>query len=345
MIRGTSPSAAPDDRLAGRQRGGRERPRPGQPARVAGHRQHRAHALGRAPPQHRQRPAQRDLAVHPGQPGHPVRLVGAGHPRDHVVVRRLAGQPGRRPGGEHPGAHPHAGHPTCWLASRSPAPARHGEPDPPGTVRLASACVSNDYRRPTCWPATWRRNARQCPTVPAEPDLVVEEAGTGFCGAVVECAKDAVTLEDRRGRRRVFPLGAGRLPARRPAGDADPAGGRAGPAPAGPHRVRLGRGRQRAGARVARGSRIWVEGVHDAALVERVWGDDLRVEAVVVEPLDGIDDLAGAVRDVPARARPPARRAGRPPGARLQGEPDRRRGDRTRTCWSSATRTSTSGRR
>ena len=49
-------------------------------------------------------------------------------------------------------------------------------------------------------------------------------------------------------------------------------------------------------ARVARGSRIWVEGVHDAALVERVWGDDLRIEAVVVEPLDGIDDLAGAVR-------------------------------------------------
>jgi hypothetical protein len=36
--------------------------------------------------------------------------------------------------------------------------------------------------------------------------------------------------------------------------------------------------------------------VHDAALVERVWGDDLRVEAVVVQPLDGIDDLAGAVR-------------------------------------------------
>jgi hypothetical protein len=49
-------------------------------------------------------------------------------------------------------------------------------------------------------------------------------------------------------------------------------------------------------AQVARGSRIWVEGVHDAALVERVWGDDLRIEAVVVEPLDGIDDLAGAVR-------------------------------------------------
>ncbi|WP_288077014.1 DUF3097 family protein, partial [Rhodococcus sp. (in: high G+C Gram-positive bacteria)] len=44
-------------------------------------------------------------------------------------------------------------------------------------------------------------------------------------------------------------------------------------------------------ARVARGSRIWVEGVHDAALVERVWGHDLRVEGVVVEQLEGLDNL------------------------------------------------------
>jgi hypothetical protein len=42
---------------------------------------------------------------------------------------------------------------------------------------------------------------------------------------------------------------------------------------------------------VARASRIWVEGVHDAELVEKVWGDDLRVEGVVVERLDGIDHL------------------------------------------------------
>jgi hypothetical protein len=49
-------------------------------------------------------------------------------------------------------------------------------------------------------------------------------------------------------------------------------------------------------ARVARGSRIWVEGRHDAELVERVWGHDLRVEGVVVEPLDGVDDLPALVR-------------------------------------------------
>jgi hypothetical protein len=50
-------------------------------------------------------------------------------------------------------------------------------------------------------------------------------------------------------------------------------------------------------ARVARASRILVEGVHDAELVERVWGDDLRVEGVVVERLDGLDHLAAAVAD------------------------------------------------
>ena len=50
-------------------------------------------------------------------------------------------------------------------------------------------------------------------------------------------------------------------------------------------------------ARVARASRIWVEGIHDAALVERIWGDDLRIEGVVVEPLDGIDELPAAVAE------------------------------------------------
>ena len=48
-------------------------------------------------------------------------------------------------------------------------------------------------------------------------------------------------------------------------------------------------------AKVARASRILVEGVHDAELVEKVWGDDLRIEGVVVERLDGIDHLPGVV--------------------------------------------------
>jgi hypothetical protein len=50
-------------------------------------------------------------------------------------------------------------------------------------------------------------------------------------------------------------------------------------------------------AKVARASRIWVEGIHDAELIERIWGDDLREEGIVVEPLHGADDLAEAVRD------------------------------------------------
>ena len=50
-------------------------------------------------------------------------------------------------------------------------------------------------------------------------------------------------------------------------------------------------------ARVARASRIFVEGRHDAELVEKVWGDDLRIEGVVVEYLGGVDDLADHLRD------------------------------------------------
>jgi hypothetical protein len=48
---------------------------------------------------------------------------------------------------------------------------------------------------------------------------------------------------------------------------------------------------------VALASRIYVEGRHDAELVEQVWGDDLRIEGVVVEYLGGIDDLVAIVED------------------------------------------------
>lgn len=50
-------------------------------------------------------------------------------------------------------------------------------------------------------------------------------------------------------------------------------------------------------ARTARAARIWVEGIHDAELVEKIWGDDLRVEGVVVEPLHGADDLARVIAE------------------------------------------------
>ena len=38
-----------------------------------------------------------------------------------------------------------------------------------------------------------------------------------------------------------------------------------------------------------------MEGIHDAELIERIWGDDLRAEGVVVEPQSGVDTLIGAV--------------------------------------------------
>jgi hypothetical protein len=141
----------------------------------------------------------------------------------------------------------------------------------------------------------WRRPRRgQIPQVPAERDLVVEDPSSGFCGAVVGCEKDAVTLEDRFGKRRVFPLTkAGFLLDGRPVTLVRPAPGR----PAA-RRLRSASGSIAVPdlrARVAKESRIYVEGVHDAELVERIWGHDLRVEGVVVEYLEGVDDLPAIV--------------------------------------------------
>lgn len=133
------------------------------------------------------------------------------------------------------------------------------------------------------------------PKVDAELDLVVEDAGTGFCGAVVAVSKDVVTLEDRHQRRRVFPLRAGGFLLE---GRAVTLSRPSVPLLAAPSTTASGSVAVRnAAARTARASRIYVEGVHDAALVERIWGDDLRVEGIVVEPLHGIDDLPVIVTD------------------------------------------------
>ena len=138
----------------------------------------------------------------------------------------------------------------------------------------------------------WRARGRpQIRTVDAVAGLVVELApemdGSGFVGAVVGVEKNLVTLEDRNGRRRVFALGGGYLvdgeAVTLVAATATSAG-----------RARTASGstvapEQR--ARVARASRIYVEGRHDAELVEKVWGADLRAEGVVVEYLEGVDHL------------------------------------------------------
>jgi hypothetical protein len=146
--------------------------------------------------------------------------------------------------------------------------------------------------------SNWRR-PRVVPELAATADLVVEDAETGFCGAVVRCEKlpggATVTLEDRHGRLRAFPLGPGFLVDGSPVTLVRPTTTDG----AKPTR-RTASGSVAvidAGARVAVASRIYVEGRHDAELVERVWGDDLRIEGVVVEYLGGIDDLAAVVRD------------------------------------------------
>jgi len=151
----------------------------------------------------------------------------------------------------------------------------------------------------------WKaRGRRTIPKVEATRDLVVELAANGFCGAIVAADKQHVTLEDRFGAKRMFPLGHGFLVD----GEAVELVAAAPKAPAG--RLRTASGSfavTSAPARVALPSRIFVEGRHDAELVEKVWGADLRIEGVVVEYLEGVDVLAAQLDEF----RPgPGRRAG-----------------------------------
>ena len=138
-----------------------------------------------------------------------------------------------------------------------------------------------------------RSRPREYPKVPAEPGLVVEVRGEDYVGAVVGWERtydgEFVRLEDRRGVQRLFQLVTGgflidgrpvtlvrHLPPKQPVTRRSNSGSR---------RV------ENIEAKVAAPSRIWVEGVHDAAIVEKVWGHDLRVEGVVVEYLEGLDNL------------------------------------------------------
>lgn len=134
--------------------------------------------------------------------------------------------------------------------------------------------------------------------VEARSGLVVEDVQSGWAGAVVRLEKSGgmhiVELADRRDKIRAFPLGFGFLLEGEPIELIAPL------VNAGRKTVRTASGSVKvadARAKVAKASRIWVEGKHDAELVEKVWGDDLRVEGIVVEPLRGIDDLAAAVAD------------------------------------------------
>ena len=143
-----------------------------------------------------------------------------------------------------------------------------------------------------------RPGQREVPKVEAERGLVVEDSAGRFCGAVVGHEKGAVTLEDRYGKRRVFPLTpAAFLLDGQPVTLIPPAPAATGQS-ARPGRTASGSvAAPVSRAKVARASRIYVEGKHDAELVERIWGDDLRDVGVVVEYLEGIDDLPAIVAD------------------------------------------------
>ncbi len=133
------------------------------------------------------------------------------------------------------------------------------------------------------------------PEVEAGPGLRVEHRGTRFGGTVVGWEAGAVLILGRSGQQRSFvPVAGGFDVERRAVSLVRP---RPTTPEAPPARTASGSlAVPGAPARVARASRILVEGVHDAALVERVWGDDLRAEGVVVERLDGADHLVDEVR-------------------------------------------------
>src|SRR4051812_18696094 len=153
--------------------------------------------------------------------------------------------------------------------------------------RYGSDVLATDWRVP--------KNGRAT-EIDADLGLVVEEVTTDWCGEIVKVERDlgTLTLEDRRNKRRTFPLGPGFMLEGRPVVLVAPT--RQGPVAA----TRTASGSvavQNVKARVARASRIFVEGRHDAELVEKVWGDDLRIEGVVVEYLEGVDDLGEKLRD------------------------------------------------
>ena len=138
----------------------------------------------------------------------------------------------------------------------------------------------------------------------AVPGLVVEHRASGVVGSIRSFKEAEVVLRDRHDvDRPLRPMPGGFLVDGTPSTLVAP-----GPTARRPVVTASGsRAAARAPARVARASRILVEGVHDAELVEKVWGDDLRHVGVVVERLDGMDDLAGVLRELdPA----PGRRVG-----------------------------------
>lgn len=138
-----------------------------------------------------------------------------------------------------------------------------------------------------------RRAATIYPSVEAVVGLAVTHRASGFGGKVVRFDPgDALVLRGPLGSERLFALVPGAFAVEGKAVSLTrPIASAAAPKATASGSVAVA-GRR---AQVARASRILVEGVHDAELVEKVWGDDLRGVGVVVERLDGLDHLPDVV--------------------------------------------------
>lgn len=145
---------------------------------------------------------------------------------------------------------------------------------------------------------------RELPSIPATLGLEVVHQASGLVAAVVGWTDAVVTVRDDSGRDHelrntpgAFSVGGRPVRLTRPA-----------PTATGPRITASGSvAGEAVRARMARASRILVEGTHDAELLERVWGDDLRDAGIVVQPLDGADNLVEVVRSFGPR---PGRRLG-----------------------------------
>ena len=159
----------------------------------------------------------------------------------------------------------------------------------PRSTRRSSGILSGPIDAP---PAD--RLAATYPKVSAVPGMALVHRASGFSGTLVRIEGGGVEIRGRTGQERVFRSTPGAF-----AVDGRAVSLERGPAPAPDRSPGITASGSLsvadAPARVARAGRLWVEGIHDAELVERVWGDDLRVEGVVVERLDGIDHLDRAI--------------------------------------------------
>lgn len=131
-------------------------------------------------------------------------------------------------------------------------------------------------------------------SVAAAMGVVVEHRATGVVGAIVSFKPQQIVIRDRHGRdHTLIPRDGSFMVAGSPVSLRQPTVHEVDPEPrfTASGSVDVGA----VPAKMARASRIWVEGIHDAELIEKVWGDDLRVEGVVVEQMDGMDDLVERV--------------------------------------------------